>query len=414
MLRNVLRSVLLGKDLEVLVQKAAAAVASVGWSSYDGSNNGSEQEVAITIEGNAAAYVDADTVMTAVDYSAGIRIYLTDITGVTLGTPSLAQSITASSGYRSPVLLRMTATRYLLLTSDSADGGNVDAYLLDETGATVASNLATGLAAETSQSVLYPKITRHSDTHAVYAYRDNSTNDMYIAAFDITGDSISVGTKLEAGSAATSSSASALTSLSATHGVLINRGSVFSYGLSGTTLSLSTGSLSLGSVDIGTTSAYSVDLIDLNNNHALLIYTDDFATGNVSFGVYGHVVTSASGTATPTEVTGQTQLSDTAAFSATTYQNRDGVCAIPVNTTGGHVDQVMFGNGTGADIDTILVEIEASTYALAANASGQVSLGSAATGIGYVNLAPIGEEGIAYVSYENTANSGFTHMVLAQ
>lgn len=342
-----------------------AAASGADWSSYDGTNNGTVTTLATSpnlsnhasalMSGTSGIWVGANADLSPADY----ETRLLTVDGVTVSLGAGVAELDVSSSSNAQDCVAMSATRFLFISPTLSDG-TLDVALISEAGAVI-DKLATA-ASFVEVIADYSSVTRHSDTVAVYSYRDFSTNDGYMVAIDISGDTITMGTPV-AIDTPTLTGKPGIGALTATLGHVQHNGGVYRYTLSGTTITVGN---KVNLTTIGN-SPGSSDVIRIDDTHSLVVVTDNTPTG--TYGVYGFVIADAT---TPTLATDITLLSDDDAVSNPDLQY--GRCAVPVREDeGGSVDQVLVAvpELTG-NIITIAVFIDTTTYAL--TDSGEVAI----------------------------------------
>lgn len=383
---------------------SAVAILSVSWAGYDGTNNSVQAGFIASDYDRFAAAAQSDTSMLLVTgVSSTLEAYRITNTNGTLSKSSVLSTLTTTGYAYAPQLLKMSDTRYLCIAVDLGDQ-DIGAYLLDADGATVDSAVTVDTNNETLGSLNWPAATKLTSTLAVYAFRDDN-NMAYVIGIDVTGDTVSFGTKLQV-STSTANTHIGICRISDTKFLVVVSGVAYVFTASGTTLTKHDG-VTLDGNPGG--NGNTCDLIEIGDGSRALCVMSDSTPTPSNYHVFGWIIT-VTGT-TPASGTIKQYTSGTP--SAFDNQHCPNACAI--HTTDGLVDQVLFCNSTddgGQGLKTFVIEINTTTWAHDKGSGGIVNYDTSD------NLANNGvfafqESGYAVCFAEDTVASQVQATVLA-
>lgn len=390
------------------------ASASVDWSSYDGTNNGSVQ----TMTGGPFQYLAAEpindtTAMMVLSQAGTVDSYIgtVDTSAKTYAIGSAVQEISDGTNYDQPLLAKLSDTRWLSVQVDNSPN-EILVTILDATGAKVGTEVTTsGFDMETISSSLYPALRRLNDTQAVITYRDGSSNDSYLAIIDIASDTITVGTQTVADTA-TSTAGQGVARLSDTSFATITHGKMVHWTVSGTTPTKGTAT-SIINPD-GAAWGAGADFSEVYAINSTLVLVAIAETYNPGSGNQHNVhIYLAEWNGSSWDGVGQNE--DTAVLPDATYDTDDEAQKtqemkqlIKLRSTDGVPDQFMLAFAlTNDDVVTCVITVDATakTFAVGSPVHDNV------TGATGTVLVPFGETG--YAIWFNHTSSATKYLVLA-
>lgn len=259
------------------------------WSGYDGSQNGTPVDlIASDHRGGWACAVDETRILAvqsegpngSADFVARLIARGENKTPL-LGDALVLESPAGTVIGTNPYCIQLTPTRYLV-TCRIFDGSvwTGKLWLLGLSGETL--SLLSGADYVDTPDLIFG-LTRHSDTVAVFSYQEAVSNRPHLVAVDVSGDTITQGTPVQADSN-TFAASCAPVGLTATTGHFAGENDVFRYTVSGTAITMGNDAAVAGMAN----RAKRTTRID--DTHSLLMFVDP-SGGAGNFAIRALIVT---------------------------------------------------------------------------------------------------------------------------